>query len=450
MSDHDRAVDDFIQRAFALDRPTAAEADTMLGAARARFENELASNAPGLESAEDMRASAQPAKTAPYTAGANVDPVRQLRARIMTPLGIRSVMRRLRRYPAGHDDSIDVERVGRELHKLVAAAPEHVDEETFAAIDQYVDSYVSGLRSEMYERYSADLNELDLLEARVAAVSGDDRSRLEHMDAAVAHALDRLSEPDPPHLDPNPRQPQLRHQMTTVQEPERSRDDTRLVLAGNQSRIAGRPMGHALMAMVLLAAVGADFVAFHQILVLVVPNMLAWVTAAGFSAVSLLLAREVGRRARQAIHPRKTPGATTWGWISFGMWWLLGTTAFLVRYLIGAVPGGGSSTAQHLSGLLFVALYVNTGAVAAVQGFFQQDPAARQFGLALRWRAKARARLAQAEQVQALIEAARQDRLHSWELSQQQCYAAAVRLKQQARLWVTAGRGPADEQPREH
>jgi hypothetical protein len=42
MSDHDRAVDDFLQRAVAADRPSPAEAESALAVARARFMDRLA------------------------------------------------------------------------------------------------------------------------------------------------------------------------------------------------------------------------------------------------------------------------------------------------------------------------------------------------------------------------------------------------------------------------
>ncbi|MGI5247118.1 hypothetical protein [Dactylosporangium sp. CA-139066] len=134
----------------------------------------------------------------------------KLRPRIMTSLGVRLVIRRLQRLPAGQDNVIDSERVGRELRDLIAGmAPEHIDEEIYAAIDQYVDSYVSQFRREMYERYNSDLIELDLLETRLRPylewadeVNSDERSRVEHMNGAVTHALDRVSDPDQPYRDP--------------------------------------------------------------------------------------------------------------------------------------------------------------------------------------------------------------------------------------------------------
>ncbi|MGI5242028.1 hypothetical protein [Dactylosporangium sp. CA-139066] len=335
-------------------------------------------------------------------------PRRARRLWILAPLAVRRVVRRLRRLPAGQDNRIDSERVSGELRELVTAtAPEHV-EDMYAVIDQHVDSYASQWRREMYERYSNDLVELDLLETRLEPYLDHERGDLEHREGRVIH--------------------------------------------GDVAQVAGRTMSGMLLWVVVLVAFSVDIVAFHQALgpLLAVPDALVWVSVFGWTAVALSMAHSAGLQTRRATSGRDIPHAATGAWVSFAIWLLLGVTAFLTDYMISGPPGT-QETLRHLSALLFLVLYVATGAVAALQGFYRQDPAARQHGVVLRGHAHARARLGPAEQAQLAIERARERREELWELSQQQCTDTAVRLKQQARLWMaTAHRTAERERRRPH
>lgn len=143
----------------------------------------------------------------------------RLRARAMTPIGVRRVIRRLEAIAGRHEQRreirLDIDAARAELESIVKRmAPDRVDEDLLVALERFVDSFVSDFRREAYERYSADLNELDLLETKLRPyldwadeVNAEERSKLTHMDGAVSHALDRVVDPDTPYRDPIPRTP---------------------------------------------------------------------------------------------------------------------------------------------------------------------------------------------------------------------------------------------------
>lgn len=257
-----------------------------------------------------------------------------------------------------------------------------------------------------------------------------------------------------------------------AQSPDRGSDDEGRVIHGDMAQIAGRPKSYALMWLLVIVAGGVDVVTFYQVLVLVlnVPDALVWTSVVGFAAVALALAHYTGLQARQATNPRNPPGAVTAGWVAFVIWALLGGIAFVVRFVISETGGAGTttflvegqaqktlndsaqSTSQHLAALLFLVLYIATGTVAALQGFFRQDPAAKQYQRAVDRRhdasrrvADTRSRLGQADQTRTSITRARERREQSWQLAQEQCNDAAVRLKQEARLLVRTARERAEE-----
>jgi hypothetical protein len=97
------------------------------------------------------------------------------------------------------------------IHAAVRAG--NTEEQITEAIDEYVDTFISNWRGRMLGRHRQVLNRLDVLEVRVKpyldrsdALHADDMSRLDHLDGAVTHALDRVSDPDTPFMDPLPRQ----------------------------------------------------------------------------------------------------------------------------------------------------------------------------------------------------------------------------------------------------
>jgi hypothetical protein len=248
--------------------------------------------------------------------------------------------------------------------------------------------------------------------------------------------------------------------------------DSGQVIHGDVSLIANRPWTHAFFWLVLLAALGVDVVTFYQVLVLVldVPEWMVWLAVTGFVSVALTLAHYAGVQAKQGLSPRNVLGSVTAAWIFAGIWAALGATAFVVRYIISQPTSAGTSTfivegsaqatvadsadltSQHLSALLFLVLYVATGAVAALGGFFRPDPMARQYGRALERRAGAARRhanssfrVSQVQQTVDSIARARTRREEAWVHAQQQCTAAAERLKREARLLISTARRETSE-----
>jgi len=248
------------------------------------------------------------------------------------------------------------------------------------------------------------------------------------------------------------------------------------IIHGDLAQIAGRPWSHALFWLVLLAAAGVDVVTFYQVLILVldVPDLLVTIAVIGFAAVALTLAHYAGLQARQVINPRNITGSKTLALTLGGTWLLLGATAFIVRFVLEPAGSAGASqfstdggpttdlgtnteaTSQHLAALLFLVLYVATGMVTALAGYFRQEPAARQFGRAVERRSTAAAKYAdtswghaQAEQVWEAIGRARARRVDAMNQVDLQFEATADRLRAEAQLIFSRNRmaGPFPPPP---
>ncbi|TDO42113.1 hypothetical protein [Paractinoplanes brasiliensis] len=247
---------------------------------------------------------------------------------------------------------------------------------------------------------------------------------------------------------------------------------SRRVIHGDISQIAGRSWTHGLFWVVLLAAGGVDVVTFYQVLILVlnVPPLMVTIAVAGFALVALTLAHYAGLQARATINPRNITGSKTLALVLGGTWALLGLTAFVVRLVLepaggsagastfttesGAVTDdlgtGGSATPVYLSALLFLVLYIATGVVASLAGYFRQEPAARQFGRAATKRTTAATKhadthweLSQAEQVWVAISRARERREAAMAQVDRQFEATANRLRADAELIIANNRNAA-------
>jgi len=226
---------------------------------------------------------------------------------------------------------------------------------------------------------------------------------------------------------------------------------------------------------VALAAALVDVGTFYQVLVSVLdaPERVVWVVVFGFAAVALTLAHWAGWQSRQHQNPRSPHRSRMLAVVLFAIWFGLGVLAFVIRYQLaqadssntstvdtnGSVttaPGGIDKTTEHYAAVFFFMLYIATGAVAAVAGYFRPDPAARQVGRAQRRRARAarrHARTAQqftrVEKTAEKIEAARRRREAARQAAENQCRSAAERLKAQSSLFlrravpVSGADGPA-------
>lgn len=110
-----------------------------------------------------------------------------------------------------HDLSQLLDALRERIHAAVRAG--NTEEQITQTIDAYVDTFISNWKGRMLSRHRQVLNRLDVLEVRVKpyldrsdALHADDMSRLDHLDGAVSHALDRVADPDTPFMDPLPRQ----------------------------------------------------------------------------------------------------------------------------------------------------------------------------------------------------------------------------------------------------
>ncbi|MEY9893380.1 hypothetical protein ABIA35_006394 [Catenulispora sp. MAP12-49] len=213
---------------------------------------------------------------------------------------------------------------------------------------------------------------------------------------------------------------------------------------------------------VALAAALVDVGTFYQVLVTVLdaPERVVWVVVFGFAAVALTLAHWAGWQSRQHRDPRSPHRSRLLAVLLFAVWFGLGVLAFVIRYqlaqadssdtstvdtngAVSTVSGGIDETTEHYAALFFFMLYIATGAVAAVAGYFRPDPAARQVGRAQRRRARAarrHARTAQqytrVERTAEKIEQARRRREVARQATEDQCRSAAERLKAQACLFL--------------
>ena len=249
----------------------------------------------------------------------------------------------------------------------------------------------------------------------------------------------------------------------------------RRVIHGDLSQLIAHPLGEAGLWAVLIAAAFVDVATFHQVLLLVMRNAttgMVWIVVVGFVAVALALAHYVGGRAKLSLTPGSatstTLGAGTIAWICFGIWSALGLIAFGVRLFIDDGGQGGSSTfvvngeevnvgggdqllTRVLSALLFLALYLATGALSGVAGYTRQT-AARRWGRVEKRRRRAENRYATAAAdlvyAQQLLEAIQEERRRrdsDLDSAMQRCDAAASGLKQEVRLKL--GRQPGAGAP---
>jgi hypothetical protein len=145
----------------------------------------------------------------------------------------------------------------------------------------------------------------------------------------------------------------------------------------------------------LLVTAGADLAVFDQVVSLVLGMLqpwVVWLTVAGFTAGSLALAHFIGRLLRDQAGG-DGPGGRTAVWLLVIPWLLLGVVAFAVRWLVAEDQGSVSTTAVggtdprivQLSGaIMFLALYLASGAVAGFGEYLTRNPYRARYRTALR------------------------------------------------------------------
>ncbi len=210
---------------------------------------------------------------------------------------------------------------------------------------------------------------------------------------------------------------------------------------------------------VLLVAAGIDIATFYQVLALVmrnVPDEVVWIGVIGFTVTALSLAHTIGVRVRDRLDNGRRAMGSASAWLLFIVWLFVGGTAFIVR-LTAAPPqfSGGTTIVEEgqpvlgaaptedalLAALLFLALYLATGTVAAVAGYLRHNTAAKQYAATLRTRsdvardaAASAADLALARQTLIALQEERRRREEGWIKAQEEWQAIARRFKQEARL----------------
>jgi hypothetical protein len=233
---------------------------------------------------------------------------------------------------------------------------------------------------------------------------------------------------------------------------------------GDLSQMAARPMNGVLYFGVLLVAAGIDIATFYQVLALVmknVPDEVVWLGVVGFTVTALSLAHTIGVRMRERVDQGERALTSASAWLVTVIWLFVGITAFIVR-LVAAEPSttGGTTIVEEgqqvappvigadnplLAALLFLALYLATGTVAALAGYLRHNTAAKQYRATLRTRADAAksaastiADLTLAQQTKVALDEERRRRAEGWQKAQEEWEAIARRLKQEARLRLAA------------
>jgi hypothetical protein len=336
--------------------------------------------------------------------------------------------------------SVDEEAAVSEITRLVEGlAPGGVDEATGHSLDNLINSTSARWEQEVQAEYAA-------YSARLTALVGV-------AGAAVAECA-------------------------PAEEGDRERlADTRLALDAARARLVDAPVdgrgrfaawggrGHAdpallaglprvpllLHTVALVAAIGADWAAFLQVVRLVMRTESAQTTmvvVAGFTGIVVYLAHAAGtlfrdlRAGAQSVTPALV-ALCVLAWAGFG------AAAFAARLAVSRPPqafGGTASTSQDnamFAAVFFLTFYVGTGIVAGVGAYLTHNPLRAAYGRAARVHRRALRRaiasgrdLAMAEATRTAyageLVAARQRLLHALQVR----LALAERLKQIARVLI--------------
>jgi hypothetical protein len=309
--------------------------------------------------------------------------------------------------PAFTPTPVDTERARQRIDKVVAGLIPHAFDEATGhlpmnLINSWADQWIDQVDGE-FESYrhevrreiglaTAALAELDSAhdaDARRLAELDLDRQtvfgELTDSDTAAATSTSDSSESDP---DASTEERRVSGQRTGA-----GRPDAGYRMPG---LVAGRSFATKLHIVALLVAALADFGAFAQVVQLVLTNQAAWVSylvVLGLTTGVLYLAHAVGTMVRDRVAGHN---AARWTWIVLGTagWAAIGLVAYRVRLLVtdeqgqppsgplsadpSAVPSAPDSTALP-GAMLFLALFVGTGLVAAIGAYVTHNPFAGQY-----------------------------------------------------------------------
>ncbi|MFY1637652.1 hypothetical protein ACN27F_31000 [Solwaraspora sp. WMMB335] len=160
------------------------------------------------------------------------------------------------------------------------------------------------------------------------------------------------------------------------------------------AEVSGRSVAELFYLVPLMIAAGADVVAFYQVVTLLFADLadrLHLMLVAGLTVAAVMLAHFAGRIARDML--AGYGGANRWGLaLCVVPWAVLGAAAVAVRLLATVDTGGGATDfdsgggrqEQVAGALLFGALYLASGLVAALGEFFSHNPLRSGYRRALR------------------------------------------------------------------
>ena len=179
----------------------------------------------------------------------------------------------------------------------------------------------------------------------------------------------------------------------------------------NAADVSGLPLTEIVYWFALAMAAAADIAAFHQVVSLVMREQgdaLVWLMVVGLTVIALTLAHFAGRLARDVSAQH---GAATRKQVLLCAipWVVLGLAAFAVRLIVadssggttvdGTIIGGevGRQARQTSGAVLFLALYVGSGAVAAFGAYFSRNPLRSAYRQAMRAHSRALDRLSRSQ-----------------------------------------------------
>jgi hypothetical protein len=228
----------------------------------------------------------------------------------------------------------------------------------------------------------------------------------------------------------------------------------------NAADVSGLPLTEIVYWFALALAAAADVAAFHQVVSLVMRDQgdaLVWLMVVGLTVIALTLAHFAGRLARDVSAQHGT--ATRKQVLLCAIPWVaLGLAAFAVRLIVADSSGGttvdgtliggdivGRQARQTSGAVLFLALYVGSGAVAAFGAYFSRNPLRSGYRQAMRAHSRALDRLSRSQPPyeRALQEYRQRARIRAreeanWQAARELRLAQADELKRYAAVLIAA------------
>lgn len=131
---------------------------------------------------------------------------------LRTSLSLRQIRRRLPQLRGQSSPTLDLSEVRKKALELAAEVSQTNATAAEPVLAAYVDTHIADWLANVKARHDIVTAELDLLAVRVSEAKGfyqvrhdDQENVLDDLEGAVSHALERLSDPDSPFYEPEPR-----------------------------------------------------------------------------------------------------------------------------------------------------------------------------------------------------------------------------------------------------